>query len=286
MAAQQYRSDSAPPRRSYYYDYDDDGDHYPNTNKNHTRNYTNYDRDYTNYAAYDRNYNNPPNANRTSTTRPAQTQQAQPAYDPAPDKYDRPLTRYNPRRSDQDLALYAPRRVPDPYYSDNNDYRYGSQPQLRGRGGGRGRGYDDDYSDSSDDDDVRDRSRPRRRRSRSRHSSGKDKNKNRGKDRDKKKDRNNNPDPNNNNSTFWTRTFDASHDGIGAAVAGALIGGMTAKRFLGEENRGAKVVGAALVTGAAFNAAENYLREEFGGEEGRAGKERGNKRGRGRRMEW
>lgn len=61
-------------------------------------------------------------------------------------------------------------------------------------------------------------------------------------------------------ASFLEKNFDSSYEGITAAIAGGLIGGMTARRFGGEENRKAKVVAATAIGAAGFNAAENWYR--------------------------
>jgi len=59
---------------------------------------------------------------------------------------------------------------------------------------------------------------------------------------------------------FLEKNFDSSYEGITAAIAGGLIGGMTARRFGGEENNKAKVLAGTAIGAAALNAGENWYR--------------------------
>ncbi|GAB7344323.1 hypothetical protein MBLNU457_2188t1 [Dothideomycetes sp. NU457] len=59
---------------------------------------------------------------------------------------------------------------------------------------------------------------------------------------------------------FFEKNFDSSYEGITAAIAGGLIGGMTARRFGGEENNKAKVLAGTAIGAAALNAGENWYR--------------------------
>lgn len=56
------------------------------------------------------------------------------------------------------------------------------------------------------------------------------------------------------------RNFDSSYDGILAAATGAALGGITARQFGGQENKGWKVAGGAIAGAAALNLAENKYR--------------------------
>ena len=60
--------------------------------------------------------------------------------------------------------------------------------------------------------------------------------------------------------SFAQRNFDSSYEGITAAIAGGLIGGMTARRFGGEDNSKVKTLAAVVGGAAAFNAGENWYR--------------------------
>jgi len=61
-------------------------------------------------------------------------------------------------------------------------------------------------------------------------------------------------------ANFVEKNFDSSYEGITAAIAGGLIGGMTARRFGGEENNKAKVLAGTAIGAAGLNAAENWYR--------------------------
>jgi len=61
-------------------------------------------------------------------------------------------------------------------------------------------------------------------------------------------------------ANFIERNFDSSYEGVTAAIAGGLIGGMTARRFAEGENKAGKTIAAAAVGAASFNAAENWYR--------------------------
>jgi len=61
-------------------------------------------------------------------------------------------------------------------------------------------------------------------------------------------------------ANFMEKNFDSSYEGITAAIAGGLIGGMTARRFGGEENNKAKVLAGTALGAAGLNAAENWYR--------------------------
>lgn len=56
------------------------------------------------------------------------------------------------------------------------------------------------------------------------------------------------------------RNFDSSYDGLLAAAAGAALGGITARHWVGQENRGWKIAGSAVAGATAMNLAENKYR--------------------------
>lgn len=180
------------------------------------------------------------------------------------------------RRSSDDFQEQKQLSVYNPGRGRDTDYVYDKQrTRYDDRGGRRDYYNSDDYavarynddravydnrkvvyeSEDYESDDSRERRRHRRHKSKSHK---RDKNgSNSGGDNDdrcwyseeKRKD-----------AGFFSKHFDTSYDGIGAAVAGALIGGMTARRFGNEQHRKSKMAAGAVVGAAGFNAAENWFR--------------------------
>lgn len=176
---------------------------------------------------------------------------------------DRPsASRDRDRDRDYD---YAPRR----YRGDNPDYAGGRQVAAYGGGGNRevydnrrSRRRDEESDDDSSSDSDDSRRRRRRRRERQHRHGGKSRN--RSADGDNKNDDDNGrlwySGKQRSDASFFEKNFDTSYDGLGAAIAGGLIGGITARRFAGDEKRKEKMAGAALLGAVTFNAAENWYR--------------------------
>lgn len=137
-----------------------------------------------------------------------------------------------PRRRSADYAV-AP-------YNSNRQI-YDNRPRTR-----------DPSNSDSDSEDSRERRRRRKR-----------------KEKEKNKSANNDDDDegqcwyshkSRKDANFFEKHLDSSYDGIIAAVAGGVIGGMTARRFGGAEHSKTKMLAGAAVGAASFNAAENAFR--------------------------
>lgn len=146
----------------------------------------------------------------------------------------------------------------DERYDDRYARRGADRQVARRRDDQRDRRRKDDYSDSDSESSRERRHRRRHRRAKSEQPS-----------KDREQENNNNEDDGGvlwysgkprNQGNFRERHFDSSYDGIIAAVAGAAIGGITARSFGGDEKKGWKIAGGALVGAAAFNSAENHYR--------------------------
>jgi hypothetical protein len=158
---------------------------------------------------------------------------------------------------DQALSRRVRERVPEsdylvPYSRDRDVAYYDRRSSQR-----RSDNYDDEDEDSS---------RERRRRRRRRRARG---------ERDVEREKSAKGEENANSEdegrlwysmkkrcdgSFVERHFDSSYDGLIAGAAGAAIGAMTARRFGGDEKKGLKALGGAVLGAVAFNAVENRYR--------------------------
>lgn len=170
------------------------------------------------------------------------------------------------RRGEQQLVPYNRNREIDVVAYDRRQAQI-SYDRTRDEYNGR-RDYDEDRSRRSYDDGRSTRDYSERGPSRSR----RDRRRNRRRD-DYDQDRSEDEAANSadegllfysgkrrGDGNFFEKNFDSSYEGITAAIAGGLIGGMTARRFGGEENNKAKVLAGTVVGAAALNAGENWYR--------------------------